>query len=331
MKFCTILFCIFLFGSVHAQTLPYTFSVANAAYSPLTGATSVNDGEPWDDFNFLLPLGFDFKLYGQTMSSILYYGDITNNAFVAQTDPTPILFSYGSDLFDRGYNTSTSVSPISYKTEGLPGSRIFKMEWANAGFYEDLLETSFVNTQTWFFEGSNNIELHFGPSQINTPEVFGGFTGPVFGFVDVYSTTQEYFDNMWYLSGPVNNPTVKKIAQIGFDTLVYTVNGTPTNGLVYRFSPTTSGLHNIRETESEIRVFPTIASNKLTLELSNNLASNERDIQYEIIDQLGNTVQHASITGTLSKTDISGLPSGLYYIKVRSSNGILATKKVVKQ
>lgn len=327
-----LLFCCLLVPGMQAQVLPYVFSVQNSPYIPLVNATSVNNGEVWDDLDIQVPLGFSFQFFGETTSSYNMAGDnLTINSFGLPTDPSPVLLSYGSDLVDRGYANNQSLSPISYKVEGAPGNRIFKMEWANAGFYDDGTGNDFTNTQVWLFEGSNNIELHFGPTMAVNPELFIDFTGPVFGFFHAYSNSTEEFDYLWYLKGPVSNPTVKLISSNDALSLHQTVTGMPGDGLVYRFSPAVVSVFDPLPGSSQVRVFPSIASQAVTIAVTEELARTEKDLQYEIIDQVGQTAGRGPVNGSSTQVDIASLPTGFYYVHLQSATGRIATKKIVKQ
>lgn len=332
MKQSLLLFCLILAQSIHAQTFPYVFSVDHGVYTPLTNAVSANNGAVWDDPSIQAPLGFDFHFFGQTASTLYWYGGTAFNLFGVAADPTPLIISYGSDLIDRGYDAGISLSPISYKTEGTPGNRVFKMEWANAGFFDDDSGNAYTNTQMWIFEGSNNVELHFGPTDVNNSAAFFDFTGPLFGFMDSYSFMNDDYDNLWYLVGPVNNPVVKHISGVAaLDTLYQTVNGAPGDGLIYRFASNMVALKDPQQFNSQVRVFPTVASSVLTIEITDELAANEGDMRYEVINQLGQKVMSAPISGTSTRVDVSNLSGGLYYLNLLSSNLIVATKKVIRQ
>jgi len=331
MRQSILLLSFFLAQSVQSQTLPYVFSVEQGVYAPLTNATSVNNGLVWDDFEFQVTLGFSFQLFGQSTTTMKLYGEFALNIFGLPAASTPMLISYGADLIDRGFDTGISQSPISYKVEGSPGSRIFKMQWANAGFYDDPSGASFTNTQMWLFEGSNNVELHFGLTQVNNSEVFFDFTGPIIGFMDTYSLANETFNNLWYLAGPVNNPVVKNFSYNNTDTLVQTLNGAPGNGLIYRFAAGLVDINDPQQVSSQVRVYPSIVSTGCTVEVAAELALNEKDMRFKIIDQFGREVRSEPLAGTLTQVDMSGLSNGLYYINLFSPNRVIATKKIIKQ
>lgn len=331
MKNIFLLSCWLFAQTLFAQTLPYVFSVQQGVYTPLSNAVSVNNGEVWDDLDIQVPLGFNFQLLGQTMSSLYMDGEFALNIVSIPTDPSPLLFAYGADLIDLGINSGESLSPISYQVTGAAGSRIFKIEWANAGFYDDENGTDFINTQLWLFEGSNDIELHFGPNQIQNPDSFSGFTGPVFGFVQNYSFFDEVFEYFWYLRGPVNDPVIDMVTLDEVDTLTQTVIGAPGDGLIYRFASTSVGTKDISLLNDQVRVFPSLASEAVTIAVTDELALSEKEIWYEMVDQLGQTVRRAPLAGTSAQVDVSGLATGFYFMNLVSSTRMLASKKIVKQ
>ncbi len=87
----------------------------------------------------------------------------------------------------------------------------------------------------WIFEGTNDVELHFGPTEVNNPVAFFEFTGPLIGFMDTYSFPDDEFDNLWYLVGTVDNPVVHLLIDIeGFDTMHHTLDGAPGDGQAHK-------------------------------------------------------------------------------------------------
>ncbi|MDO5655921.1 MAG: hypothetical protein Q4G27_07255 [Flavobacteriaceae bacterium] len=99
-------------------------------------------------------------------------------------------FSFGAHVSDRALNADLGnlgqgggLSPISYVLEGEIGTRIFKMQYSNIGFREDIeannISTDFANFQLWLYESTNIIEVHFGESLITDNSLdFQGNPGP---------------------------------------------------------------------------------------------------------------------------------------------------------
>ena len=78
-----------------------------------------------------------------------------------------MLLASGCDLADRAINGG-DPSIIRWQTEGVPGEQVFTIEWANAGMYDEVFDSSgsslsYVNLQVRLFEADNSIEYHYGP------------------------------------------------------------------------------------------------------------------------------------------------------------------------
>jgi hypothetical protein len=331
--FFILLFSFLLAQGIQAQALPYFLTVDQAAYTPLENAVSVNNGEVWDDLDIQTPLGFDFQLWGQTTSTLFWYGELTafNIAGLPDVNVTPALIAFGADLIDRGYESNISQSQISYKTEGQPGSRIFKMEWKNAGFFEDPSGTAFTNLQVWLYEGSNDIELRFGPTQINDQEVFSGFSGPMIGFINqFYVANDGLFQNIYYLTGSVDEPAFQSITLAGIDTLYHTLNGAPDSGFVYRFS-TVVDVEDPAQAAYNVQVFPTLVQDVLTIDISNSSGLSEKQAQFTVTDLTGRVLRNGRVTADRTQVNLSGLPGGMYGVHVFSPAGMVETRKIWKE
>ena len=329
----TLSFSFLLLQGIQAQTLPYFLTVDQAAYTPLENAISVNNGQVWDDLDIQTPLGFNFQLWGQTTSTLFWYGELTafNIAGLPGVNVTPALIAFGADLIDRGNESGLSQSPISYKTEGQPGSRIFKMEWKNAGFFEDPSGTAFTNLQVWLYEGSNDIELHFGPTQLNDQDVFSDLSGPMIGFIDQFFVANGgLFQNLYYLTGSVDQPTFQSITLASVDTLQQTLNGAPDSGLVYRFS-TVVDVEDPAQAAYNVQVFPTLVQDVLTIDISNQSGLSEKQAQFTVMDLTGRVLRNGSVTAERTQVNLSELPSGMYVVHIFSAPGIAEGRKVWKE
>ena len=210
----------------------YTLTVLNEPYVELTGATSLNNGDIWDDPSYFASIGFPFEINGHPVSSLTFAG--VGSLFVANvTDPDIVtgLFPYENDILDRGYVSGVSESPISYKVEGTAPNRIFKLEIKNAGSYYEYeafgTTDMFFNHQLWLYEGSNQIEFRYGPSSIDDPGIWYADGGAFVGLTDVDINTDEYI-NAHILTGPASAPFLS-VEDV-------TLEGTPGEDVVYRLS-----------------------------------------------------------------------------------------------
>jgi hypothetical protein len=213
------------------QSFIYTLTSFNATYTEITGGTSLNAGEIWDEPTYIMPLAFPFVINGNPVTELEFYGagslmrSPTSDPFVYN-----FIFPFEADLIDRGAFGTTSLSPISYTVVGSPGSRIQIMQFKNAGSYNEMdfngTLDMFVNFQMWLYEGSHSIEYRFGPSFINDPALFyDDETGPLSGLTD-YDEDNDILSNAHFIVGAAGNPSLS--ANVSF------VNGTPPDGKVYR-------------------------------------------------------------------------------------------------
>jgi hypothetical protein len=219
-------------GNRSSGAFLYTLTTLSEAYADLTGSTSINNGEIWDDPEYFVPIGFPFELNGHPISILQFQG--SGSLLASPTEDPDIataVFPFEMDLVDRGELAGVSASPLSYKVEGATGSRILKVEWKNAGSYEELFEGNsqdmFINFQLWLYEGTNRIEFRFGSNNINDPALFYGNFGIYLGLTDADLSTDE-FTNSHFFSGLITAPELSMVEA--------TVEGTPAEGTVFRLS-----------------------------------------------------------------------------------------------
>lgn len=324
-----LLFCAS--SSLIAQT--YTFTATTGTYNNLSQSTSLNQGMTWDDPVFTIPIGFNFKFFNKTLTTI-DISDYGLGGLLADdnnADIVSFLVPYGADIIDRGYDlfqgsTNTSQSNISYKLEGTAGNRILKIEWNNAGFFNDLddnnVSVDYVNFQLWLYEGSNTIEVRFGPNSVSQPElVFEGGTGSWVGIISEYNAnTNTLRGEAYILEGRASAPTMKAITD---PSEIATLNGVEPNGTIYRFERTTTGIDD-HHVEIAFNLFPNPARDKV------NIIMNDEDVAIEsvsVLDVKGSLVFSSTNSETI---DISSLNAGMYFVELRTNKGI-GTKMLVKQ
>ncbi len=303
-------------GSIKAQ-MPYRYSVKNQAYAPLTGATSVNGLTAWaDSNNYMIPIGFNFKMGGKTITKISL---VEMNSVATDTTGTVSGMSFiGTSLIDRGLITGTSKSPVRYTTTGNAGSRIFKLEIFNAGFYDenDLYSTldDSLNLQIWLYEDSNAVELRYGPSKISHYSDYFFMGGPLVGYLKDMNRTTMNYDKLYLLKGNPATPTLDSVS--GITTTLPTLNAFPQSGTVYRFVPKTSPTA-IKNTEGNfnLKVYPTLCTDRLFIE--NNVTE---PILYKVISTTGVTVISGNLSSGKNELDISHLPAGMFVLVINNGS-----------
>ncbi len=318
-----------------AQT--YSFNQSPIVYTDLVGSTSLNNGITWDDPGYTIPIGFDFEFFDTLINTIYiidwgYGTELSADPAVLNTDF--LLIPYGSDIIDRGYDTvldvptSTSISNISYLLSGNPGSQILKIEWNNVGFYgelfDDAISSDFVNFQLWLYEGSNNIEIHFGPNSVTQPNLsYDGSTGT---HIALYPTFDFYNDAVLapasVLTGSAATPTMSQVLDSYSDYL----NGTIPANVSFNFVKLLSSNESTAKKNLDITVFPNPADQSF------NLTINEKNLNIEtliVMDSRGKKMREISYTG--KAIDISELSSGAYFVELITNTGQRATRKLIKE
>ena len=299
-----------------AAALSYSFSQTTGNYQNLTGATSINNGIPWDDPTYNVPMDFPFTMFGKRIDSLTFDLSLGGSLMgYCGSDSTyqPVLLPFDADLIDLGYYgvAGTSLSPLSYKVEQgiMPFSRILKIEWQNAGSYDDTTYSDFVNFQLWLYEGSEDIEIHIGPSSIAVDTLFFyGNAGPLVGFFQINPLTFD-FANINCLSGMATSPTLA-------DSLSY-LTGVPTNGTIYKFTNLVAGTDDPIEATA-LRAYPIPASEALHLVCLYNTMG-QQVAEYNIAT---NSREH--------RVPLSGLAPGIYHLHLLTEQGHM-TKTIVKE
>lgn len=295
----------------------YDFSLRTGTYTDLVNPISLNNGQQWDDPQFVVPIGFPFNFSGDTMSTLYFVG---LGGVVSQDYNLAnfwVFAPYDADLIDRGSLGAGSESPVGYTLEGAAGSRIFKIEWKNAGYYDELdsLNTlnDSVNFQFWLYEGSNIMEFHYGSTQVTDSVInfFGDF-GPRVGLGDWDAT------DVFFMIGDPAAPIPVNF----FEAL----DGPPANGTIYRFAPKTpSSLNALRL--SGAKTWPNPANGLLNVEWQSATAA---PATLRLLNSMGQTLISQSGAGNRHQLDLRQLPAGAYLL-VAESEGKTLRQTVLKQ
>lgn len=318
---------------IHAQeSLPYIFSVEQEAYQPLENPSSLTFNAIWDDPAFTVFIPFDFHYMGDTITSLNTTEDLLGGVLFAgipDITATDLIVAHFSDLIDLGFREGKSLSSINSEITGEEPNRIVKIEWKNAGFYNEVADTSFtiqsfVNFQAWFYESTNDIEYRFGPSFIASPLVHdvGGVSCALADDLNLGTGFIKFF---WALQGDPANPSVNEGVDIDINAQDPPfLNSDPSDGTVYRFSSLVTSTDEIVKDLKGVKIFPSLANEVLYLE--NTLAKN---LQYRIVNQSGFLMSEGNTSSSQEEIDISSLSAGNYFMILSEENRI-ATKKFIK-
>ena len=212
----------------------YTFTQFDSPYVTLSSPTVIST-QFWDFTSVITTtLPFSFNYYGTNFNTIYTRGGF--NAF--EWDGSGVFGDYELMTFDNEMNDGTGNATISYQVTGIAPNRIFKLQVLNANCANDGNQTDYVNEQTWLYEGSNVIEMHYGISSVLNPDSwdlgFAGYNGPSVGLI---KNTTTYL----LLTGDSSNPTATSSVPS------YCVNGAPPVNKVYRFTPAVGKIDEIKD------------------------------------------------------------------------------------
>lgn len=318
-KFLLSIVTVMLLPFTHAQN--YNFSVLSMPYVPLTGSTSVTNGAVWTSWSGVSAtanIGFNFIANGNLNTNTLHFDTNLVPTVVYSNQPNPSSgFIYApliADTADRGIVNGTSLSNISYKVEGNVGSRIFKLEWNNIGFYNEIasdnVSSDYINIQLWLYETSNIIEYHFGPSNISNPaESFDGDPGFGCGLYPQFDfNTGEIIGSAYALSGNGTSPTYSYTPN--YEVFV---TSAPASGTVYRFTPSILST-NEANISPIAEIYPTIVEDSFNIKSK----SGSKIVSVTIYDMSGKIVMSSKKTDKIS---MSGISKGVYNVVVMTDSG----------
>jgi hypothetical protein len=300
----------------------YTFSKDTAVYAPLTSGISLNGNTKWDDESYMVPLGFTFTMDDSTTADI---GINSMNFFSTDTMGMMNTFLvFTADMHDKGADTSTmSHSPIRYEITGTAPYRIAKIEVANAGFYDEYDQYSTaddsVSFQVWFYETSNIVEMHFGPSyMLHFEDYMYNDSGVVnMGYLKHLDWNNGNVENFYFLKGDTASALTIDSTNNLMNSLNEGMSAWPSNGAVYRFTPPTLSVKNAMAALKQVNVYPTAAQQELFID--NN---SDNVVNYTILSLTGAAISNGNASNGKTKVDLSNLPVGSYLIQL--SNGEIA-------
>jgi hypothetical protein len=304
--------------SVSAQ-FNYTFTTSTDTYTPITGGTSINGSTIWDDEEFTIPLGFNFNMDGMINDTVYLAED--NFLTIDSVSPLNLFIFTDMDLIDRGNIDGIATgSPISYVVSGTAPNRVFKLEIANAGIYEeyDLYGTNndSVNIQVWLYESSNIVELRYGPSRLSHPSDYHYLNGKaITGYIKGMNMSMGSFQKAYLLNGNNTSPAIDSTTDI--DTYTGGMNAYPTNGTVYRFTPIPSGIVKTAGTLPGLQLLSNVGHSQILL---NN--PNDGTLNYKIVAINGADLYNSgSLQKGINHIDISYLPQGMHILYIAGKDG----------
>ena len=300
----------------------YSLTVSNQEFVFLENAELAVQAS-WASPEFEIPLGFEFEFFDlrsdRLYSSFNSFGGYTS--LNQDEENLYMLIHFFANFIDRGSSQDSLMSPIYYKTTGMPGDRVFTLEYNHMGFFfgataPNGVYLDYINIQVRLYEVSGDIEFHIGPYSVteDPDELFDGFPGPLIGLM---SNVQNYLGgtvgSVVTLIGDPSNPNLSQDPNGFLDWPV------PEN-TVYRFSR-----NDLTQTEEPdkwregVTIFPNPATDRLEIN-----SKHDFDL-VEIYSVDGKLVQR-------SRQEIINLgeyQNGLYFVKVFSDRFSVMHKLII--
>ncbi|MEP6648283.1 MAG: T9SS type A sorting domain-containing protein [Saprospiraceae bacterium] len=305
----------FLMISTIGRSQSYHLTVSSRPYQDLVGGTPLVT-ETWDDPGFSIPLGYSIDFFGQSVSTIYSPSDFTGGIFTTNLDASSLdlIIPFSVDLIDRGYNINTLMSPISFKTITVAGRKSTTIEYKNAGFIADSssgVRTDFVNVQFTVFEGTDDVEVHIGPSSVSDIDLdFETSSGPAIGLLQGYDLNNGVVNgDVFLLDGNPLAPTIHTTFTDAY------VDWPIPDGTVYTFSRQTSAVHDEVVNGSTSYYFPNPANQVVTIkpELAGKIIS-----EVSIFNSDGVKVKAKK---DQQKIDLDGFSPGIYMLRFQTEDG----------
>jgi hypothetical protein len=306
---------------ISSQT--YLFDASSAPYVELSGGTPAVNAT-WDDPGYNVPIGFVFNFYGNTISTVHQIPTIAYPLLTTDdsADTLGFFMVFGADLIDRGYADTLFESPITYKTTGAAGNRVFTMEWKNAGFFKEYFyladNNDFVNFQMRLYENDGTIEYHFGPSNVSNPELDYDSTGAFVGLVEKISSVTGFSGGEALLL--TGNPTNPNVVESYID--VY-LNGTIPANTVYTFTRDVTAVDDLVTLTERPYFSPNPCNDFIGI---NPAGLDEIVPPLDLYNSTGMLVKSIQQVETIETSD---LPSGIYALKFQTKAGLKSERIMI--
>jgi len=292
---------------------PYTASAFTQTYTPLpNGYTVLDVPSGWDDPVVPFALPFVFPIGGDETNTLSISGLGIELFAENEAGLLHILWPVTLDIMDVSAAGDVVLGDAStYRTAvtGTAPNRIFKLEYHNAGFYNEIegfgTSTQRMNAQVWLHEATGVIEYHFGPNTVTDWTVLsdGMMSTALLLDFDYYS----YAGLVLAASGPVAEPVWSEYNDPGlWIQSMATLSGMPENGQGYRFAPPSAN-DVAQPATASFGLAPNPASDAVTV------ANGGQALTLRIFDPTGRAVEVQTLqAGERRVLDVSGYAPGVY-------------------
>jgi len=332
MKKSVLLTSLMFYATTMVSQTNYMVSWGYSDYDTLSNYISIYDsvaGMSGVEVN--IQFGFSFPFFDSPYSTITLDGD---GYGIFPGSPDYNLFLFASEYESHDFSGITSIhSDWRYKNDTANGLEILKVEWKDVGIWSDVIDSlpseHRINFQAWFFE-NGVIEIHFGNIDLSNTD----FYIDSFGFVDFEGGTIGpwvgigNFDlsEVYYITGTNSNVsviTLEDSADIFYDV--------PEYGQFFRFTPNEiSGLQPVAEND-EFFIDPNPVTESFTIRHKRQDRILSDNAVVEIYSVQGELVISQLINEGKERINVSQLPAGIYFVRLRNEKFMTINRKVIKQ
>jgi hypothetical protein len=302
-----------------AQQATYIMEVDEQPYVEITEDTLVFD-TPWFNVIKKVPLGFEFNYFGRPFDSVTVWNDGLYFDYESGSEDSTSYFMLAFEAFlsDRSIPGpwQSPQSPITYKTEGQPGSRIFKFQVKNAGFSEGGAE-DYTNFQTWLYEEDQSFENRYGETYAPSNAWQDALDGPLVAMV------QSFSDEVLVVEGDESVPDLVSIDLTDPNAAIVGLAAAPIEGRIYRFKLANVPIISVPEHEP-IAAFPNPVSEVVTLSVPDTYLG----LPYRIVSIDGREMTSGQLTSKTLNT--TSWLAGNYIIEIATPDG-KASGKLIKK
>lgn len=313
------LFSLLVISAGISSAQSYTFRQAKSNYVELEEPDyTIPEGSPGFG-NISLRQDFEFPAFGTSYDFNEGAKIVMLQGHMFHVNATRSFTFYFFEVDLKGRDGTDEVSEWSYKLIGTKGNQTLKMQWKNMGLANGGSD-DFVNYQVWLYERTGRMEVRIGPNSISEG-AYGEEAGPAIGVLEMTPGFSQIYEE-GYLQGPAASPEFK---QVRYNFLM----GTPDEGTIYVFeNPEASNVREFDDVFADMELYPTVASEYITLSLPN--ATPKKSVDIQIVNVQGQVVSSHRISTDQTRLNISGLKPGVYILELHTQKGF-TTSRFVKE
>ncbi|HYG17226.1 MAG TPA: T9SS type A sorting domain-containing protein [Bacteroidia bacterium] len=309
-----------------AQSDLYTFGQSTGTYASLNGATLVSPSAyPGNGESFTITLPFNFRLNGSTANAVNVSTDGLLTLATAGTGKKEIISAGRLDLEDY-YDGTTDIYTL---TDGVIGSRIFKIEFRQFHPSWSTDSTDHINWQVWLYEGSNDVAIHYGDVTDFDLDNYSTGDGPMVGILHS-DTTIINMDSSFFLTGSPS--TASMVYDKPTAGIPPSLNGHVLVNTTFTFTrkpdPSTSAPEFAGSAGFDVKVYPNPATGgkiNVSVNGANTAVLTLSDLQ-------GRTLQTQTLEAgeTQATFTTAELAAGIYLVTAQSNSEVVTQKVHVK-